>query len=334
MINIIMRSAIVAFTLVSVSASADPIKLKFAYFSSDREQAYINTIRPFVDVVNEQAKGILEIEVYTSGTLGRNFAQQPQLVLDGTADLAWVNPGLTPELFPDNAVIELPGLFRDAREATLYTRVAASQSLRGFENFFVVGTFGTEPLSIHVRQPVLSLKDLNGKKIRTNNPTESAVLKALGMLPEVMPINQVAEAIGRGTIDGATSRPGSLAGFGIARVTSHHYLLGLGAAPLLIVMNRQKFDSLPKAGQDAIRKYSGEWMARRYVEGYDLTNNPILEQLKADPKRTVIFPSKADRETAAVAFRTVIEDWLAKHPRNPELLKIVQAEIAKLRATP
>jgi hypothetical protein len=29
----------------------------------------------------------------------------------------------------------------------------------------------------------------------------------------------------------------------------------------------------------------------------------------------------------------VIEEWLAKDPRNPGLLKVVETEIAKLRAT-
>lgn len=334
MMNAVARFAIVAFTLLSFSAVAEPIKLKLAYFSSDREQAYINAIKPFADAVNADAEGIIEIEVYTSGALGRNFAQQAQLILDGIADIAWVNPGLTPDLFPDNTVIEFPGLFRDAREATLvYTRVVASGAMKGFEDFFVVAALGTEPLSIHVRQPITSLKDLNGKKIRSNNPTEGAVLKALGMIPAVMPINQTMEAIGRGTIDGATSRPGTLAGFGIARATSHHYFLGLGAAPLLILMNRKKFDSLPQAGQDVIRKYSGEWATARYVEGYDATNTPIMDELKSDPKRRVIFPSQADLDTAQVAFKKVIEEWLAKDPRNPKLLKVVETEIAKLRAT-
>ena len=334
MLQVLARCAVFSFALFPWTALAEPIKLKMAYFSSDREQAYTIAIKPFADAVNLAAKGIIEIEVHTSGTLGRNFAQQAQLVLDGIADIAWVNPGLTTELFPDNTVIQFPGVFRDAREATfVYTRVVASGLMRGFEKFFVIAALGTEPLSIHLRTPVTSLKDLNGKKIRANNPTEGAVLKALGMIPEVLPINQTTDAIGRGVIDGATSRPGTLSGFGIARATSHHYFLGLGAAPLLILMNRKKFDSLPQAGQDAIRKHSGEWMAAQYVNGYDATNNPIFEQLKSDPKRTVVFPSQADLRTAEAAYKVIIEEWLGRDPRNRELFNMVEMELAKLRVS-
>ena len=332
MLKTLARCVLFSFFLLRSAEASEPVVLKLAYFSSDREQAYVNAIKPFVDAVNANAKGAIEIQVYTSGALGRDFAQQAQMVLDGVADIAWINPGLTPNLFPDNKVIELPGLFRDAREATLaYTRVAASGVMKGFEDFFVIVAIGTEPLSIHSRFPIASIKDLVGKKIRSNNPTEVAVLTELGMIPEVMPINQTSEAIARGTIDGATSRPGSLAGFGISRVTSHHYFLNLGSAPLLILMNRKKFDSLPKAGQDVIREYSGEWIAARYVEGYGATNDPIIEKLKSDPKRTVTFPSKADVDTAKAAFKKVIDEWLAEDPRHPKLLAAVQTEIAKLR---
>lgn len=332
--NALLRYAMVmAFTLVPFAAGAETIKLKFAFFASDREYVYPTVVKAFVDAVNVEGKGIVEIALFPGGVLGRTYAEQAQLVLDGTADIAWVNPSLTPDLFPDNAVIELPGLFRDVREATrVYTRLVALQALQGYGDFFVVAAVGTRPLTIHMRKPIVSLEDLRGKKIRTLNRTEGAVLEALGMVPEVMPINRTAEAINQGTIDGATAPPAVLIDFGIARFTRHHYFLDLGVAPLLIVMNRKKFDSLPNAGQDVIRKYSGEWAASRYIQKTESYDHPILEKLKADPKRTVIHPSQSDLDGARVAFKAVIEAWTAQRPHHQELLKLVHAEIAKLRS--
>ena len=83
-----------------------------------------------------------------------------------------------------------------------------------------------------------------------------------------------------------------------------------------------------------IRKYSGEWLAARYIEAYDANADPIVEQLKSDPKRTVTVPSQADLDTAQVTFKTVIREWQAKSPRNLKLLMAVETEIAKLRLTP
>jgi TRAP-type C4-dicarboxylate transport system substrate-binding protein len=333
MLKTLARYVVLAVTLLPPAAVADPIKLKFSYYTSDREIIYRSAVKPFVDSVNAAANGLIQIEVFLSGALGKSFPGQAQLVLDGGADFAVISPGLSPDLFPDDAVIELPGLFRDLREASLvYTRIAASGALRGNEQFFVVLALAAGPQFIHTRPPIASLNDLRDKKIRATNRIEGAVLKALGMVPEVIPIIQTSEAIGRGTIDGATVSPIALVEYGIGRVASHHYFLQLGSVPLLLVMNKAKFDSLPAAAQDVIRKYSGEWLATRHAERVEADNNLTMDQLKPDPKRKVIFPSQPDLDTAQAAFKAVTEQWLEKSPRNRELFTSVQNEIVKVRA--
>ena len=180
------------------AAAAEPIKLKLAYFSSDRTTTYLATIKPFVDAVNAEAADLLEIEVHFSGALGKDPRQQLQLVLDGTADIAFIAPGYTPERFPDNTLIELPGMFRGIRDATLvYTRLVAANALRGYEDLFVIGAFATEPESIHAKVVAGSLDELQGKRIRANNPAQAAALTRLGMQPVQMPINQVSARTGR-----------------------------------------------------------------------------------------------------------------------------------------
>src|SRR3954453_7840975 len=101
MSNILARSALLLATLSSSAllspALAEPITLKLAYFSSDREPPYVSVMKPFADAVNREAKGILEIKLHPGGELGRNYALQAKLVLDGSADMAWINPSLTPD---------------------------------------------------------------------------------------------------------------------------------------------------------------------------------------------------------------------------------------------
>jgi TRAP-type transport system periplasmic protein len=101
----------------------------------------------------------------------------------------------------------------------------------------------------------------------------------------------------------------------------------------VLLMNRNKFEALPKPVQDIIRKYSGEWTAERFIQIYDRSDVQILEQLKSDPKRNVVFPSSSDLEIAHIAFGAVIAEWAAKSPHDSDLLKLTEAELAKLRAT-
>jgi len=335
MFRYFLRIVAVMFVLLPAMAVAEPIQLKLAFFTSDRTEAYRSVVKPFADAVNAEADGLLKIQIYFSGTLGKNQAKTAQSVLKGTADIAFVITGMAPTLFYDNSVMELPGLFKDAREATsVFTRLIGANAIKGYDDFFVIGAYATAPETIHTRPSVASLKDLIGKKIGTNNETEAIALRELGMHPVVLPLKEYAEAISNNRIDGVSKSPLILFDFGIARFATYHYLLGISATPLTLLMSRKKFESLPKRGQDIIRKYSGEWAAARFIESYDAANKSALEKLTSDPRRKVIIPSPADFNTAQTAFKSVIAEWAANSSHNRELLRTVEAELAKLRSTP
>lgn len=334
-----MRRAIVQFIIAAAlllpsAAGTEPIHLKLSFFSSNRSMSYLAAIKPFVDVVNVEAKGLVEIEVYFSGALGKDIAQQPQLVLDGTADIAFVVPGYTPSQFPDNTIVELPGLFKDMREATLtYTDLIARNALNGYQDFFVIGAYVTQPETIHGRVAINSIDDLKGKRIRVNNASESVALEKLGAIPVQMPINDIANAISSGKIDAAAVARTPLSDYGIIRVATHHYLLDTNGAPLALLMSRKRFETLPKAAQDIIRKHSGDWAAMRFIQIYGASDVEVMARLQAEPQRSVVLPSQQDLEIAHATFKSVVADWAAKSARNRDLLNLSETDIAKLRKT-
>ena len=326
------RCALLSLALIPTASAAEPIKLKMAYFSSDRTTTFAAAIKPFVDAVNAEAAGLVQIDVGLSGTLGGNPVQQLQIVLDGRADLAFVVPGYTPDRFADNEVIELPGRFNNIREATLvYTALIAGNALRGYDDLFVVGAFATEPETIHTRPPAASLQDLKGMRVRANNPIQGAALTRLGMRPVDMPINQASSAISSGNLDGAMVSPAPLIEFGISRVVPNHYLLGVSSAPLTVVMNRKRFESLPEAAQQIIRKFNGRWTAERFIKTYQAENDAAVASLKRDPDRKVVVPSRSDLAQASAIFKSEVEAWSAAVPRHQELLAKADAELIKIR---
>jgi len=326
--------AVAIVLLLPFAATAEPIQLKLSFFGSDHTNTYRYGIKPFVDAVNTEGKGLLAIEVYPNGALGRALAEQPRLVLDGIADIAWIVPGQTPYRFPDNELLEQPGLFRDTREGTLaYTRLIAAKALRGYEDFFVIGAYTSAPTFIHSRKPIESLAALEGQKIRANNPIEAEVLERLGAIPTVMPASKLANAVGSGVIDGAAFSPGALFDFGVSRVAQNHYLLYGGVAPLVLVMNRKKFDGLPEAAKALIRNYSGERAATAWIESFGVGERHFLDKIKSDPARKVVAPSPSDLKAAQRIYQSLIEAWAAKSARNRELLTMIEAELATIRST-
>ena len=333
MIKVLVRYAMFGLVLVSSVASAEPIKLKLSFFGLENSQIYLSGIKPFVDAVNSEGKELVAIEVYANGALGKVQAQQPQLVLDGVADIAFVVPGVTPYRFPDNALLEQVDLFRDTREGTLaYTRLIAAKALRGYQDFFVIGVYTTDPTFIHSRKPIESLAALKGQKIRANNPTEADALGLLGAIPTVLEAPKLADAISRGAIDGAALSPSGLYLFGVSQVARNHYLLHGGSTPLALVMNRKTFDGLPEAAKALIRKYSGERAAATWIGSLGVDEKQQLDKLKSDPERKVVEPSPSDRAAAQAILRSMFDAWAGKTPRNRELLTMVETELAKIRS--
>jgi TRAP-type C4-dicarboxylate transport system substrate-binding protein len=331
MVGYILRLSFALLLLTPVAASAEPITLKLSFFTSDRSVAYQTGVKPFVDAVNEEGKGLIHIDVYFSGALGKVQNKLPQTVLDGTADIAFIVPGQNPERFTDNAVIELPGLFMNVREATLtYTRLVAAGALAGYDDFFVIGAYATQPEIINSRKPIRSLKDLKGQKIRVNNPTQATALSSLGALPVVLAFNETTPALSSGALDGATVPPAQLFDVGIGRLTTNHYYLGTSVAPLTLMMNRKVFDRLPEDAKALIRKHSGEWMAARFIQAYEADDRKIFDEISADPRRKIVYPSPADLKVAQHAFRSIADVWAAT-AHNAELLKRTEAELAKVR---
>jgi TRAP-type C4-dicarboxylate transport system substrate-binding protein len=328
-----LRLGALALLLLPAFARAEPINLKLSFITSDRSSLYQCYVQPFVEAVNTDGAGVVQIQPYFSGAISPDMTKQAQLVLDGAADLAYVVPGYSPQQFPDISVLELPGLFRNESESSLvFTRLAAAGALRGFEKFFVVGAFVTDGETIHSRKPIASLADLKLQTIRASNEVVANSLRKLGATPSQLPINRTMEYLSQGKLDGVTVATAVLMEFGFGRLTNHHYLLSLGGAPLSLLMSRAKLASLPPPAQEIIRKYSGEWLSQRAAACYDLKIGELVAQLKADPRRTTVEPSVADSAAAQRIFTSVVEAWAAENAHHRELLALVRAELNKLRS--
>ena len=319
--------------LMPLSALAEPVVLKLSFFGPDTEVNYAKAIKPWADAVNADASGAVKIELYPNGALGKALPAQPQMILDGVADIAFVNPALVPGRFPDDQVFEVPGLVGNMKEGVaLYQELLKSNSLRGYADYVVIGSLMNANAHVFSRRPIKSVADLKGMKVRISGAVIGQTVKELGVVPVLMPPNEVVEDMGRGTVDATTTVPAAVVDFGIDRVTSHDYLIQLGTNSFAVLMNRKKFESLPKAAQDVLAKYSPGWINDTYVKNLSAYNASLIEQFRADKKRTVVTPSEADLKVIKTASEKVTADWAAKDPHNAELLAKARELLTKIRA--
>ncbi len=328
-----MRCAALVALLLAPAAGAEPITLKMPFFTSDRSTIYQCQIKPFLDAVNADATGAIRIEVDLGQDVDRNIADQPKLLMSGAADIAIVAPTATPEAFPDTAVVLLPGLFKDQSEAgQVYLNMLQAGTLADYRDFFVIGTAISASDDIHSRKPLAKLADLRGQTIRGSNPIEIETLKALGARSFFLPFNRTMDSLAQGKIDGVTGAPAIMYEFGFARLTSHHFMLGLSSVPSILAMSRARLESLPGPAQAVIRKYSGAWLMKKSIACLEAKGREILRLFERDPRRKVVFPSQADRATADKVFSDVTQKWAAQNPRHRALLTSIEVEIARVRA--
>jgi TRAP-type C4-dicarboxylate transport system substrate-binding protein len=89
------------------------------------------------------------------------------MIEDGVADIGYPVPVYTPGRFPDNSITDVPGMFSSSTEAsTILWGLHEEGLLPGFEDLKVLGLFGSPPFSAHSRQPINSLSDFAGLKVR------------------------------------------------------------------------------------------------------------------------------------------------------------------------
>ena len=330
-------------TLLSIAASAPAWlaarkaraedHLKWAVFTPDHEVTFRTVMKPYAEAVQKETNNAVMFDLFPNGALGRNPGQQAQMALDGVADIAWVVPSYTPGRFPDTEVLELPGLFKDLREGTdVATSMAARGVFRDYKDYVILGFFATAPYSIHTNFPVSSVADLRGKTIRASSANESAAIRALGAVPIGMPVTEIPEAISRRTINGTTSHMSPFFDFGLDRVTNNHFFIGLGVVPLLILINRKKFEALPASVQAVMLKHGGQTMADAWSASIAAFNGQMLDKLKSDPKQRIVMPAAAELEAAQKLFTPMREAWVASSERHRELKAELDAELARVRA--
>lgn len=324
-------SAILALGLGwSFSAAADPIHLKFAFDNPDTDAIWVTTLKPFIDELNAVDPSKLVIDGFPNGALGKNLAQQPQLVQSGVADIAFVIPSITPGRFADTEVLGLPGMFHSLKESTLaHTAMVEEGDFKSYKDFMVLGALGSDPFSIHTVGPVASVDDLKGKKIRSGGGVQSRVLQDLGAVPVFMGLPDVAEALGRRNLDGVAIQLGPLYDAQLPRIVTHHYFMDVGGAPLAVLMNKNKFDSLPDDVKKIILDHRAS-LTNRYIEAFTKRSDDILAQLKADPHQAVVEPSAADMQRIAPIYDKEIKAWAAD-PAKQAMLTKLQDVLKKLR---
>jgi len=215
----------------------------------------------------------LIVQTFPSEALG-NEPQMFEAVMLGSLDIAKASTGSISSTIPEFGLLDMPYLFRDVNHMMkVLDGNVGKQLLAKLEEHGVKGLFWMEQGSrsfYTVKKPINSPADLKGMKIRIQpSPVMSATIEALGATPTTMGFGELYLALKQGVVDGAENSPDAIWYAKQYEVTKYSSLTNHFRSPVIVVMNKDRFDSLPKEYQQIMMQTARDaqdWAGTLYTD--------------------------------------------------------------------
>lgn len=325
------------------TAWADPeVTLKLHHFLGPKSPAQTKMFEPWAQRIEQDSGGKVKIEIYPSMTLGGSPPQLFRQVADGVVDIVWMVNGYTPGLFPRSEAFELPTIFTNDIAATnLAMREMFDEYLAPeYEAVHVLFNHVHAGQAIHMAsEPVHTVADTQGKKLRVPGPTGNDVVKAMGATPVTMPVPDLPQALSTHAVDGALIPWEIIPALKLQDVTQYQ-IEGpdnnrFGTTTFQVSMNKDRWNSLSDDVKAAFDKNNGhDWLVE--VAKIWRENDDHGIKVATDAGNEHIVLTEEEMATFNKALAPVVDKWIGDHKdAGFDAAKVAQAAkdaIAKNKA--
>ena len=226
--------------------AADTITWNVGYVHATGS-SYLATIETVPDRIAKATNGRLKIQLYDTLVKGPD---QPAAVRDGRLDASFaVIPWLSAEA-PYINFGSLPGLLTavDQYQAMLDPLLRTEMNKVWNKQYNAVqlmtGVFETQ--CVLSRDPIHTVADFKGKKIRVHNTEAGTLMAQIGAAPTAINFSEIVPALQRGVVDAVMTSVGTASGMGFASVVKNIGIWKIGnVVPWALIVNKQKWDALP-----------------------------------------------------------------------------------------
>ena len=240
------------------------------------------------------------------------------LVEDGVVDASWSVHGYIPGRFKLTESVELPNLNASAEAASVALwRVSNKyyKQANEHEGLTLAALFTHGPGQIHLAEPISSLTEMEGRKIRLGGGIQGALGERMGVTPVGAPAPKVYEMMQQRVVDGVFIPAGEQKTLRLNEVTKQLVLLpgGMYTMSFSMFLNPDFMAGLSQADQQAIMKVSGEKLSALAGLAWDAGDTEGLKIAKeAGVSILEVKPGdQIDREFQAM-IKGMDEDYLAR----------------------
>ncbi len=273
--------ATVAALVLAGSASAE-IVLKMNGLHEPTHPAAM-THEYFAEKVEELTDGEIVIEVHHSRALG-DAVESVQSIRNGTIAFFDVSASNLNQVVPKMDMLSLPYLFKNAKPLLVVPEQPdhAAEFVKELEDkgIVVLGYIDSGARSFFTQEPVRTVADLEGMKVRTMaSPVAVSMMEALGGTGVPIAWGELYNALQTGVVDGAENNHPSLVSMKFYEVSKYYTIDEHARIPDILVASKKVMDQLSPEQQTAI-KTAGK-LAQAYMRGaWAVAEQTALAQLE------------------------------------------------------
>ncbi|MEK9662017.1 MAG: TRAP transporter substrate-binding protein DctP [Alphaproteobacteria bacterium] len=244
-----------------VAYTGDPIELRFSSFISEAAKAIWNPNKAAFDQLERESGGKLKIKLFAGGVLHK-ANQGITAVRDGISDISHCYVGYQPKSFEVLHMMGLPGIFPDSPTAGIAQNALYPKYFK--KEYEAVGVYqvrsnSTPQYNIISKEPVRTIKDLDGLKVRTTGGVQRDLIEAVGGVSVFVPITEAYTAFQRGTVDSVVGHDAAFVTFRTAEVAKYHTNLEFAGVDLNYCINQKVYDNLPADLQKVFYNWTQRW---------------------------------------------------------------------------
>ena len=261
-----MLAAIAAPAVLRLARADAPTVFKLHHFFSSVSSGHDKFLVPWARKVEAEAGGRVRIDIFPSMQLGGTPAQLFDQVRDGTVDLAWIVPSLTPGRFPKIEMFELP--FLPARRALVSSKAledfAAANLKDEFREVHPISFSCGDRGVLHAAQPIRTVEDVKDLKLHVQTRFAGEAMRALGAQPVPMPFGQLPMAITGHVVDGCVDPWHVVPPLRLNDILKMHTEFSdfsVSSTTFVLVMNQGVYEHLPRELKAVFDNNSGQPVA-------------------------------------------------------------------------
>jgi TRAP-type transport system periplasmic protein len=244
-------------------ADTPPITLKLHHSFSAVSGVHDKFLLPWARKVETESGGRMRVDIFPSMQLGGAPAALFDQAREGSADIVWTAPSLTPGRFAKIETFELP--FLPSRRALVSSKAltdfAAGNLQDEFRDFYTICFSCSDSAVIHATRPVRTTEDVKDLKLHVQTRLAAEAMRALGAHPIMMPSAQLPVAITEHVVDGCLDPWHLVPPLRLNDLLRFHTEFSdhsPSARTYVLAMNRASYDRLPHELKSVIDSNSGQ----------------------------------------------------------------------------